>query len=119
MVVVTYLQIALIMMVVFSVLMVGVPIAYTTIAYLSYIGKGHDYGSWRWKDDYLLKNLDEFFDSINAYDCEDRTIAIIVFILAFSVLWGFGVPIFIYWVHCMVKKIRNEQYNDVVNNGVE
>ena len=111
-----YIKIAFIMMAVFGVLIIVVPAVYTLWSYITHIGKGNDFGSWCWENDYVLKNLEEFFTSLHAYDAEEISVSVICIILALSIFWMFGIPVFIYWTHCFVKKIQNEKYEDAVKN---
>jgi hypothetical protein len=88
-------------------------------SYLSYVGAGNSFSEYSWKKDSLLVVLDEFFDSIKAYNKEDRAVATFLIWLVFSILWFVGLPIFIYFCNIVIKRMKKESYDSLGDDDDE
>ncbi len=110
-----YFKIAIFVCCALSVLVTVFPLSYWAIMYLKHVGEGNDFGSWDIGDDPLYKNLDDFFDSVSADWTDERVSCILVMMIMISLLWVIGVPIFVYWLKCIIKKVKNDLYEEATN----
>ena len=84
------------MFVLFTSLVIIIPLIYMMFSYLNFVGKGHSFNEYNWRDDDFLVVINEFYISIEAYNKEDRLLGTLVIIGILSVFWVVGVPLFLY-----------------------
>jgi hypothetical protein len=107
-----YFKIAGMMFFVFSIILFVIPLG----MYLkSLIDDTLNDTSDSWRNNRYLVYIDMLYDSVSAYDIEDRFWATAITVLLCTVLWVFGIVAVLYIIGVMTKKIKNDQYDDIVN----
>jgi len=112
MIAIVYFNIALIMFLVFGIVLVGIPaIMYIKLAIDTSLGDSDD----EFTNPYL-EALDELMDTFDWTYTDERVIKVGISLVVLSIFWVFGIFIVWYMVDKLVKKVKNDEYDRVVNN---
>ncbi len=107
-----YFKIASVMFFVFSIILFVIPLG---MCLKSLIDDSLNNTSNSWKNNRYLVYIDMLYDSVGAYDEEDRFWATVFTVFLCTVFWVFGIVAVLYIIGAMTKKIKNDQYEQVVN----
>lgn len=109
--VMTYFGIALKMLIVFSLVVYGMPVVYWFFSYMNHVADGNDFDSYDWQKDDYLDALDDFCDVIGARTADDRVGASIMIVALLSVFWIIGIPVVLYFFYVLHAKVKNNRYD--------
>lgn len=107
-----YFKIAGMLFFVFSIIIFVIPLG---MCLKSLIDDSLNNTSDSWRNNRYLVYIDMIYDSVGAYDEEDRFWATVLTVFLCTVFWVFGIVAVLYIIGAMTKKIKNDQYDDIVN----
>lgn len=115
--VVAYFSIAWKMIIVFGLIVYGIPLGIWFFSYMSHVSSGNDFDDFEWDDSYYLSELDKFCDSIGATTGDDRAGASFLIIICLGLVWIIGIPICLYFMYVMHMKVKHIKYEESVRRA--